>query len=95
MTRIAATLIIRERLRQRLLPPHESWRCPGEYAGECLRNGCGARSASAQTSYGVDFPPGVTPQSVKTHRACSKIRQYEGGSPRLSPNASERRNRKE
>ena len=30
MTSIAATLIIRERLRQRLLPHHEAWRCQGE-----------------------------------------------------------------
>ena len=84
MTSIAATLIIRERLRQRLLPHHEAWRCQGEYAGGCLCDGCGERSTSAQASYEVDFSPGVTPQSVKLHRACFKIWQYEGESPPIS-----------
>ena len=84
MTSIAATLIIRERLRQRLLPHHEAWRCQGEYAGGCLCDGCGERSTSAQASYEVDFSPGVTPQSVKLRRARFKVWQYEGESPPIS-----------
>ena len=84
MNSIAATLIIRERLRQRLLPHHEAWRCQGEYAGGCLCDGCGDRITSAQASYEVDFPPGVTPQTVKLHRACFEIWLYEGGSQPLS-----------
>jgi len=70
---IAATLVIRERLRQRLLPHHEPWRCQGEYAGGCFCDGCGERITSAQASYEVDFSPGVTPQTVKLHRACFEI----------------------
>ena len=36
MKSITATLAIRGRLRQRLLPHHERRRCQGEYAGACL-----------------------------------------------------------
>jgi hypothetical protein len=84
MNSIAATLIIRERLRQRLLPHHEAWRCQGEYTGGCLCDGCGERITSAQASYEVDFPLGVTPQVVKLHRACFEIWLYEGESQPIS-----------
>ena len=84
MNSIAATLIIRERLRQRLLPHHETWRCRGEYAGGCLCDGCGERITAAQASYEVDFPPGVTTQTVKLHRACFEIWLSEGESQTLS-----------
>ncbi len=84
MTSIAATLGIRERLRQRVLPHHEAWRRQDEYAGGCLCDGCGERSTSARASYEVDFSPDVTPQSVKLHRARVKIWQYEGESPPIS-----------
>jgi hypothetical protein len=73
MNSIAATLAIRERLRTHLLPHHEPWRRQGEYAGGCLCDGCGERITSAQASYEVDFAPGVTPQSVRLHRACFEI----------------------
>jgi hypothetical protein len=73
MNSIAATLVIRERLRQRLLPHHEPWRCQGEYAGGCLCDGCGERITSAQASYEVDFAPGITPEAVRFHRACFEI----------------------
>ena len=84
MNSIAATLVIRERLRQRLLPHHEPWRCQGEYAGGCLCDGCGERITSAQASYEVDFAPGVTPQEVKLHRACFEIWLDESESRPLS-----------
>ena len=84
MPSIAATLVIRERLLQRLPPHHELWRCHGEYAGGCLCDGWGERQASAQASYEVDFPPGVTPHCVKSHGACCMIWQYEGESPPIS-----------
>jgi hypothetical protein len=77
MNSTAATLAIRERLRQRLLPQHEIWRCRGEYAGGCLCDGCGERITSAQASYEVDFAPGVTPAAIKLHRACFEIWQCE------------------
>jgi hypothetical protein len=70
---IAATLVIRERLRQHLLPHHEPWRRQGEYAGGCLCDGCGEGITSAQASYEVDFAPGVMPQSLRLHRACFEI----------------------
>jgi hypothetical protein len=73
MNSIAATLAIRERLRQHLLPHDEPWRCQGEYAGGCFCDGCGERITSAQASYEVDFAPGITPQAVKLHRACFEI----------------------
>ena len=80
MNSITATLVIRERLRQRLLPHHGPWRCQGEYAGGCLCDGCGERITSAQASYEVDFAPGVTPHAVKLHRACFEIWQCESES---------------
>ena len=97
MNSIAATLMIRERLRQRLLPHREGWRCHGEYAGGCACDGCGEPITSAQASYEVDFWPDVTSPSVKLHRACFEIWLYEGGSRPIgpSPNVSERRSRKE
>ena len=73
MNSIAATLVIRERLRQHLLPYQEPWRRQGEYAGGGLCDGCGERITSAQASYEVDFAPGITPQSVRLHRACCEI----------------------
>ena len=39
---------------------------------------------SAQASCAVDFPPGVTPQVVKLHRACFEIWLYEGESQPIS-----------
>lgn len=84
MNSIAAALVIRERLRRRLLPHHEAWRCQGEYAGGCLCDGCGERITSAQASYEVDFSPGITPDSVKLHRACFEIWLHEGESQTLS-----------
>lgn len=84
MNSLAATLVIRERLRQHLLPHHESWRCQGEYAGGCLCDGCGERITSAQASYEVDFAPGVMPQAVKLHRACFEIWLNEAQSQSLS-----------
>jgi hypothetical protein len=87
MNSTAATLVIRERLRQQLLPHHEPWRCQGEYAGGCLCDGCGERITSAQASYEVDFAPGIMPQSVNLHRACFQIWLYECQSRPLSPNA--------
>ena len=77
MNSTAATLVIRERLRQRLRPQREPGRREGEYAGGCLCDGCCERITSAQASYEVDFAPGVTPQSVKLHRACFDIWLYE------------------
>lgn len=73
MNSFAATLVIRERLRQHLLPHHEPWRPQGEYAGGCLCDGCGERITSAQASYDVDFAPGVTPQSLRLLRECLEI----------------------
>ena len=73
MNSIAATLVIRERLRQHLLPLHQPLRCLGEYAGGCLCDGCGERITSAQASYEVDFAPGIMPESVNLHRACFEI----------------------
>lgn len=87
MNSIAATLVIRERLRQRLLPHHEPWRCQGEYAGGCLCDGCGERITSAQASYEVDFAPGIMPQSVNLHRACFEIWLFECQSQPLPPGA--------
>jgi hypothetical protein len=84
MSSTAATLVIRERLRQHLLPPHEAWRCQGEYAGGCLCDGCGERITSAQASYEVDFSAGITPQSIKLHRACFEIWLNEGESQPIS-----------
>jgi hypothetical protein len=84
MNSTAATLVIRERLRQRLLPHREPWRCQGEYAGGCLCDGCGERITSAQASYEVDFAPGVAPQAVKLHRACFEIWLCECGSRTFS-----------
>jgi hypothetical protein len=73
MNSAAAMLVIRERLRQRLLPHHEPWRCQGEYTGGCLCDGCGERITSAQASYEVDFSPGVMPRTIKLHRPCFEI----------------------
>ena len=84
MNSIAATLAIRERLRQRLLPHDGPWRCQGEYAGGCFCDGCGERITSAQASYEVDFAPGITPQAVKLHRACFEIWLSESQSEPLS-----------
>jgi hypothetical protein len=81
---IAATLVIRERLRLRLLPHHEPWRCQGEYTGGCACDGCGERITSAQASYEVDFAPGVAPPSVRLHRACFEIWLSERQTPPLS-----------
>jgi hypothetical protein len=86
MNNIAATLVIRERLRQRVLPHGEHWRCQGEYAGGCVCDGCGERITSAQASYEVDFAPGITPESVKLHRACFEIWRQECQSPPLPAN---------
>ena len=84
MNSLAATLVIRERLRQRLLPHQEPFRRQGEYAGGCSCDGCGERITSAQASYEVDFAPGVTPQSVRLHRACLEIWLCECQRPPLS-----------
>jgi hypothetical protein len=73
MNTIAATLAIRERLRQQLLPHQEPWRRQGEYAGGGSCDGCGERITSAQASYEVDFAPGIMPQTVRLHRACFEI----------------------
>jgi hypothetical protein len=73
MNSTAATLVIRERLRQHLLPHDEPWRLQGEYASGYLCDGCGERITSAQASYDVDFAPGVTPQSMRLHRECFEI----------------------
>jgi hypothetical protein len=77
MDHAAATLAIRWRLRQRLLPQGELWRRLGEYTGGGSCGGCGERITSAQASYDVDFTPGVTPQSIRFHRACFEIWQCE------------------
>ena len=53
MNSTAATLVIAERVRQRLLSHHEAWRCQGEYVGGCLCDGCGERITCAQASYEV------------------------------------------
>ncbi len=87
MNNSAATLVIRERLRQRALPQREPWRCQGEYAGGCICDGCGERITSAQASYEVDFAPGIMPQSVNLHRACFEIWLHECRSPPLPANA--------
>lgn len=84
MSSLATTLVIRERLRQHLLPHHEPRRRQGQYAGGCLCDGCGERITSAQASYDVDFPPGVTPQSLRLHRECLEIWLNECQSPPLS-----------
>jgi hypothetical protein len=77
MDHAAATLTIRRRLRQRILPHGELWRRLGEYSGGGLCGGCGERITSAQASYAVDFTPGVTSQTIRFHRACFEIWQYE------------------
>lgn len=84
MNSTAATFIIRECLRRRLLPHHEVWRCQGQYADGNLRDGCDVLITSEQASYEVERSPGVTPQSVNLHRACFEIWQYEGESPPTS-----------
>lgn len=84
MDHAAATLAIRWRLRQRLLPQGELWRRLGEYTGGGSCGGCGERITSAQASYDVDFTPGVTPQSIRFHRACFEIWQGECQSARSS-----------
>jgi hypothetical protein len=43
MSSTAAMLVIRERLRRRLLPHREAWRCQDGYVGGCLCDGCGER----------------------------------------------------
>jgi len=73
----AVTLAIRSRLTQRSLPYGSLWRREGEYVGGSLCDGCGERITSAQASYSVDFTPGITPASVKLHRACFEIWQRE------------------
>jgi hypothetical protein len=73
----AVTLAIRTRLSERALPYGALRRRLGEYAGGGLCDGCGERITSAQASYAVDFPAGVTPQSVRLHRICFEIWQYE------------------
>jgi hypothetical protein len=73
----AVTLAIRTRLSERVLPYGALQRRLGEYAGGGLCDGCGERITSAQASYAVDFPPGVTPQSVRLHRICFEIWQHE------------------
>jgi hypothetical protein len=77
MDQAAATLAIRRRLRQRILPHGELWRRLGEYTGGGSCGGCGERITSAQASYAVDFTPGVTPQTIRFHRACFEIWQCE------------------
>jgi hypothetical protein len=77
MDHAAATLAIRRRLRQRILPHGELWRRLGEYTGGGLCDGCGERITSAQASYAVDFTPGVTSQTIRFHRACFEIWQCE------------------
>ncbi len=83
MNNLAAMLVIRERLREHLLPQHAPRRRQGEYSGGCLCDGCGERITSAQASYNVDFEPGVTPQSLRLHRECLEIWLYECQSPRF------------
>jgi hypothetical protein len=83
MNDVSATQHIRERLRQRTLPHGALWRRSGEYASGGLCDGCGERITSAQASYAVEFTPGVTPQSVRFHRVCFEIWQYECQSPPL------------
>jgi hypothetical protein len=77
MDHAAATLAIRRRLRQRILPHGELWRRLGEYTGGGSCGGCGERITSAQASYAVDFAPGVTSQTIRFHRACFEIWQCE------------------
>ena len=77
MDHVAATLAIRKRLRQRILPHGELWRRLGEYTGGGSCGGCRERITSAQASYAVDFTPGVTPQTIRFHRACFEIWQCE------------------
>jgi hypothetical protein len=74
---LAATLTIRARLTQHTLPHGALWRRSGEYSGRGACGGCGERITSAQASYVVDFTPGVTPSSVRFHRACFEIWQRE------------------
>jgi hypothetical protein len=78
---VAATLAIRARLRQRILPHGALWRRSGEYAAGGCCDGCGERITSAQASYAVDFMPGVTPESVRFHRMCFEIWQCECQTP--------------
>jgi hypothetical protein len=85
MDDVALTLLIRKRLSQKVLPRAELWRRHGEYSGGALCDGCGQPTTSAQAAYAVDFPPGVTPQSVRFHRVCYEIWQRE----RLSQAAGE------
>ena len=84
MNSTVATLVIRERLHQRLLPHDEPCRRQGENAGGRLCDGCGQRITSAQVSYDVDFAPGVTPPSLRLHRECFEIWLCERQSPPLS-----------
>jgi hypothetical protein len=81
MNQVSATLAIRARLRDRVLPSDMLWRRSGENsaAGSC--DGCGERFSSAQASYALDFSPGVTPQSVRLHRLCFEIWQRECQGP--------------
>lgn len=77
-------LSFRERIRQRLLPYRETWRCQGEYAGGCVCDGCGEPITSAQASYEVDFAAEVTLQAIKLHRACFEVWLCECASRRVS-----------
>jgi len=71
----AATLAIRWRLRQRLWPHGECVGAWSEYPRGFVR-WVRERITSAQASYDVDdFTPGVTPQSIRFHRACFEIWQ--------------------
>ena len=81
MDHSAATLAIRTRLSERALPHGALWRREGEYVTGGLCDGCGERITSAQASYAVDFTPGVVPQSVRFHRVCFEIWQYECQTP--------------
>jgi hypothetical protein len=77
MDHAAATLAIRRRLRQRILPHGELWRRLGEYTGGGSCAGCGERITSAHASYAVDFTPGINSQTIRFHRACFEIWQRE------------------
>jgi hypothetical protein len=77
MNTVETTLAIRARLREHVLPRGGLWRQLGEYTGGGDCDGCGERITSAQASYAVDFTPGVTPASVRFHRACLEIWQCE------------------
>jgi hypothetical protein len=77
MNTVETTLAIRARLREHVLPHGGLWRQLGEYIGGGVCGGCGERITSAQASYAVDFTPGVTPASIRFHRACFEIWQCE------------------